>query len=155
MANCAKCGAPLNAGARQCGACGTPLIVAGGAPDAPGAGSASQSNVLALVAYLTGGIAGIFFIVAEQYKSDKFLRFHSFQSIFFCIANIAFWILFSIIGGIIAAATLGIGGLILAPVALLVGLGLTGYWIFLMYKAYKNERYMIPFIGGLAAKQAG
>jgi len=29
------------------------------------------------------------------------------------------------------------------------------YCVFLMYKAYNNEKYMIPYIGPLAAKQAG
>jgi uncharacterized membrane protein len=28
-------------------------------------------------------------------------------------------------------------------------------WLFMMYKAYNNERFMLPFIGVLAAKQAG
>ncbi len=156
MAACAKCGATLGEGATFCGSCGTPVGGAAGGP-APAAAPASgaQSNVLAMVAYLTGGIAGIFFIVTDQYKNDKFLRFHSFQSIFFSVANIAFWILFSILGGIITAVTMGFGGLILAPLAGLVGLALMVYWIFLMIKAYNNQRYMIPFIGGLAAKQAG
>ncbi len=156
MANCAKCGATLNEGATFCGSCGAP--VGSSAPSAGGptpAGAASQSNVLALLAYLTGGIAGIFFIVGEEYKNDKFLRFHSFQSIFFSIANVAFWVIFSIIGGIITAVTLGFGGLILAPLAGLIGLALLAFWIFVMYKAYNNERYMIPVIGALAAKQAG
>ncbi len=156
MAACAKCGATLGEGATFCGSCGTPVggAAAGSAPAAAPA-SGAQSNVLAMVAYLTGGIAGIFFIVTDQYKNDKFLRFHSFQSIFFSAANIAFWILFSIVGGIVTAATLGFGGLIMAPLAGLVGLALMVYWIFLMIKAYNNQRYMIPFIGGLAAKQAG
>lgn len=156
MAACAKCGASLSEGATFCGSCGTPVGGAAAAP-APAAAPASgaQSNVLALVAYLTGGIAGIFFIVSDQYKNDKFLRFHSFQSIFFSVANIAFWIIFSILAGILTAVTLGFGGLILAPLAGLVGLAIMVYWIFLMVKAYNNQRYMIPFIGGLAAKQAG
>jgi len=34
-------------------------------------------------------------------------------------------------------------------------LAILAYWIFLMYKAYNNEYYKVPFIGDLAAKQAG
>ncbi len=111
MAACAKCGAALGEGATFCGSCGTPVggSAAGSAPAAAPA-SGAQSNVLALVAYLTGGIAGIFFIVTDQYKNDKFLRFHSFQSIFFSVANIAFWILFSIVGGIVTAVAGGAVG---------------------------------------------
>ena len=157
MANCAKCGVTLSDGATFCGSCGTPVAAAGGNPPAPAAApaSSSQSNILALVAYLTAGIAGIIFIIGEQYKGDKFLRFHSFQSVFFSLANIALWIVLSILGSILTAVTLGFGALLLIPLFGLVGLAIFAYWIFLMYKAYNNERYMIPFIGGLAAKQAG
>jgi uncharacterized membrane protein len=37
----------------------------------------------------------------------------------------------------------------------LVELGFFLLWLFLMYKAYKNERVLLPIIGPLAAKQAG
>jgi uncharacterized membrane protein len=43
----------------------------------------------------------------------------------------------------------------MALVGLLISLLILVYWIFLMYKAYNNEQYMIPYIGQLAAKQAG
>jgi len=157
MSFCAKCGAQLAEGATFCGQCGSPAGAAAGSSAAPAttAASSSQSNVLALVAYLTGGIAGIIFIVGEQYKNDKFLRFHSFQSVFFSIANIVIWIALSILGSILTAVTLGFAAFILLPLYGIVGLALLGLWVFLMYKAYNNERYMIPFIGNLAAKQAG
>jgi uncharacterized membrane protein len=158
MAVCAKCGATLSEGAGFCGSCGTPVSAAGGVPTpaaAPPGPTTYQSNLFALLAYLTMGIAGIVFIVTDEYKNDKFLRFHSFQSVFFMIAVIAFWIVFGILATIITAITLGFGGLIILPLVGLIGLVLFAYWIFLMYKAYNNELYMIPFIGQLAAKQAG
>jgi len=40
-------------------------------------------------------------------------------------------------------------------VGFLIWLAILAYWIFLMYKAYNTELYKIPFIGDLAAKQAG
>jgi uncharacterized membrane protein len=36
----------------------------------------------------------------------------------------------------------------------LVGLAFFGLWIFMMYKAYNNQRVMLPVIGDLAQKQA-
>ena len=30
-----------------------------------------------------------------------------------------------------------------------------GYWLYLMYQAYSNREYRIPFLGDLAAKQVG
>jgi uncharacterized membrane protein len=44
--------------------------------------------------------------------------------------------------------------IILGPISALVSLAAFLLWIFLMYKAYKNERYMIPVIGEFAARQA-
>lgn len=157
MAFCAKCGAALTEGATFCGSCGAPAGAAGGTPGAgtAAASSAMASNVAATLSYVLGFITGVLFLVLDPYKNDKFVRFHSFQSIFFSVANIAFWILFSILSSILTTITLGFGALILLPLVGLIGLAIFVYWIFLMYKAYNNERYMIPFIGGLAAKQAG
>jgi len=42
----------------------------------------------------------------------------------------------------------------MAALGHLISLAILVYWIFLMYKAYTNERYHVPFIGDLAAKQA-
>jgi uncharacterized membrane protein len=49
----------------------------------------------------------------------------------------------------------GILGIVMAILGLLIFLGILVYWIFLMYNAYSNEKYMIPYIGKLAAQQAG
>jgi uncharacterized membrane protein len=51
--------------------------------------------------------------------------------------------------------SLGILAMVMGLVGLLISLAILAYWIFLMYKAYNNELYKIPFIGDLAAKQAG
>ena len=48
-----------------------------------------------------------------------------------------------------------IGPLLIMVIYMVLGLGLFGMWIFLMYKAYNKEKFVIPFIGPLAEKQAG
>jgi uncharacterized membrane protein len=45
--------------------------------------------------------------------------------------------------------------MLMGLLGLVVTLAILAYWIFLMYKAYNNELYKIPFIGDLAAKQVG
>ena len=114
-----------------------------------------SSNVAGLLTYILGLITGIIFLVLEPYKNDKFVRFHAFQSIFFNVAWIVIWIVFSIVSSILTAVTAGFGGLVILPIWGLLLLAFLAYWLFLMYKAYNNERYMVPFIGELAAKQAG
>lgn len=156
MPFCAKCGAQLGEGATFCGSCGAPAGSAGVSPTVPAASGAAMSpNVAGLLAYVLGFITGIIFLVIEPYKNDKFVRFHAFQSIFFNVALIVFWIAFSIMASILGFMSLGILAVLMAGLGLLFSLAILAYWIFLMYKAYNNERYMIPFIGSLAAKQAG
>lgn len=163
MANCTKCGAVLSAGATFCGSCGTPVTGTAPAstprPGAPAAGTTTSggltSNVAGALAYLFGFITGIVFLVIDPFKNDKFVRFHAFQSIIFNVAVIVLWIVFAIISGILSYITAGIAGLILFPISMLLWLAMMAFWVFLMYKAYNNERFMIPIIGALAAKQAG
>jgi uncharacterized membrane protein len=129
---------------------------AAGAPAPPAAaGTAMASNVAGLLTYILGFITGIIFLVIEPYKNDKFVRFHAFQSIFFNVALIVFWIAYMIVTSVLTFVTLGILAMVMGLLGLLISLAILAYWIFLMYKAYNNEYYKIPFIGDLAAKQAG
>jgi uncharacterized membrane protein len=155
MAFCAKCGAQLAEGVIFCGSCGAPVGAAPGAAPPAAAGSTMASNVAGLLTYILGFITGIIFLVIDPYKDDKFVRFHAFQSIFFNVAIIAFWIAYTILSTILGIVSFGLLGIVMGLVGLVIALAILVYWIFLMYKAYNNERYMIPFIGPLAAKQAG
>ena len=159
MAFCAKCGAALTEGVTFCGGCGAPVgAVAPGAP-APAASAAvpgaMAANVAGLLTYVLGFITGIIFLVLEPYNRDKFVRFHAFQSIFFNVAIIVFWIAYTIVSTVLGVVSFGIIGIVMAILGLLIFLGILVYWVFLMYKAYNNEKYMIPYIGKLAAQQAG
>jgi len=156
MAFCAKCGTPLAEGISFCASCGTPVGSAAGGPATPAAaGTAMASNVAGLLTYILGFITGIIFLVIEPYKNDKFVRFHAFQSIFFNVALIVFWIAYMIVASILGFVSLGILTIVMGLVGLVISLAILAYWIFLMYKAYNNELYKIPFIGDLAAKQVG
>jgi len=164
MAFCVKCGAQLGEGTSFCPACGSPAGSAAGGPAAPVAGGAAapavsstamSSNVAGLLTYILGFITGIIFLVIEPYKYDKFVRFHAFQSIFFNVALVVFWIAYTILGSILGLVSLGFLTVVLGLVGLLITLAILAYWIFLMYKAYNREMYKIPFIGDLAAKQVG
>ena len=113
------------------------------------------SNVAGLLTYILGFITGIIFLVIEPYKNDKFVRFHAFQSIFFNVALVVFWIAYTILTSVLGFVSLGILAVVMGLVGVLISLAILAYWIFLMYKAYNNELYRIPFIGDLAAKQVG
>jgi uncharacterized membrane protein len=157
MANCAKCGASLLEGAAFCGSCGAPVAAAGtAAPPAAAPSSASSggltSNVAGALAYFTI-IPAIIFLVVEPYNRDRFVKFHAFQSLFFNLA----WVVL-VIGMMIVSFIIGmipvVGGIIALLLWLVIGLGGFALWVFVMYKAYNQEKYMLPVIGKLADQQA-
>ncbi|HLI34824.1 MAG TPA: hypothetical protein VKW70_07245 [Terriglobia bacterium] len=113
------------------------------------------SNVAGVLAYIVGFITGIIFLAIEPYKRDAFVRFHAFQSIFLSVACILCAIGWAILSGILFAVSLGFLWHFVFLAWLLIRLGFFILWLFMMYKAYNNERYMLPIIGPLAAKQAG
>lgn len=113
-----------------------------------------DENVAAALCYALGLLSGIAFLVIEPFNRNKTIRFHAFQSIFFAVGYIVFWIIFSIFTAILRS--LLNYSLWFIPNLLSLGLSLAffGIWLFLMYKAYNRERFKIPVLGDLAEKQA-
>ena len=106
------------------------------------AASGLSDNAAGAIAYITI-IPAILFLVLAPYNEKPFVKFHAWQSLFFNIAFIAAHIILGIIPVI--------GWLIL----LLLDIGFLILWIIVLLKASKGEKYKLPFIGDLAAKQAG
>ena len=105
-----------------------------------------------MLAYFTI-IPAIIFLVLEPYNKDRFVRFHSFQSLFFHVAWIVAWIAMIILGMVLG--TIPVVGLIihlLLDLALFIG----GFivWVVLVIKAYGNKEYHLPVIGDMAEQQA-
>ena len=116
-------------------------------------GAPLASNVGGLLTYVpfVGWIIAIVFLVIEPYRNDKFVRFHAFQSLFFAVFCFLFyWVL----NGLVFSAGFGVGFWALWPLWWLIRMAIFVCWLFLMYKAYNNERFKLPVIGDLAAKQA-
>jgi uncharacterized membrane protein len=148
MAFCSACGAQIPAGATACPACSGS---AGGPARAQAAGSGLTDNVAGLLAYLV--IPAIVFLVQPPYNRNRFIRFHSFQAIFYWAAMVALEIAVSIVSSILWSI-LPFLAMIMVPIRLIVGLGGFILWIVLLLKAYQGEMFKIPFIGDIAEKQA-
>jgi uncharacterized membrane protein len=176
MSFCQTCGSSLPDGSPTCTACGAsqgvaassaaPGAMPGSAPipgpvpsampaPMPAAGAGLTPNVAGALAYLVGAITGILFLVIDPFKTDRFVRFHAFQSIFFNLAWIAFWIVWMIVGLMLGAISHGLFFIIQLPINLLVTVGGFCIWIYLMYSAYQGKTFQLPIIGALAATQAG
>jgi uncharacterized membrane protein len=123
------------------------------APASGGGGGGLEPNIAAVLGYFFWPLA-IVWLVVDPYKSDRFVRFHSFQTLGLVVTMIALSIV-ATIGMTILMFIPYIGpiiGLLIWPVVIL---GMFILWIFLMYKAYNKEMWKIPVIGNFAEKQAG
>ena len=150
MAFCPNCGAQVEG--KFCGSCGKPIGEATGSPaGATASAGGLQDNVAAALCYLLGVITGVLFLVIEPYNKNRDIRFHAFQSIFFCIAIFVVYILLTIIGVILPL----VGSIVAGLVSLVVWLGSLVLWLLLMWKAYNRQKWVLPVIGPMAEKQAG
>jgi len=149
---CSSCGSPLAEGAITCGSCGKAAVqpVGGGAAAVPAAAAGTgglTDNVAGLLAYITI-IPAIIFLVIEPYNKNRFVRFHSWQCLFFAGA------LFVLHLGLSIFTIVPVLALVTFPLHLLVSLGGFILWIILLMKANQGQMYKLPVIGDLAEKQA-
>jgi uncharacterized membrane protein len=111
------------------------------------AGGGLTDNVAGMLAYVTI-IPAIIFLVMAPYNRSKFVRFHSFQCIFFWVGVTAICIALSFVGMI---PVIGLLTLFILP---LIGIGALIVWIILLMKANQGLMFKLPVIGDMAEKQA-
>ncbi len=150
MAFCPGCGTQVADGTTFCPSCGKPISAAAAtgtaaapapAQAAPVASSGGMTdNVAGLLAYLF--ITAIIFLLIEPYNKNKFVRFHSWQSI--ALGGV------SIVGHIVLMF-IPVVGWIIAP---FFGLAILIVAIIAAVKAYQNQMWKLPVLGDFAEKQA-
>jgi uncharacterized membrane protein len=111
-------------------------------------GAGLADNVAGALAYVTI-IPAIVFLVVEPFNRKRFVRFHSFQCIFFWVAWMVLWIVLSIIAHI---PFLGWATYLIWPLISLIGFII---WLILVLKAYQGQMFKLPVIGDMAEQQAG
>ncbi len=114
-----------------------------------------DTNVGAMLCYLPiCGISLIYsIIVLVTDKSNKFVRFHAFQSLLLTVAYIIAIVAVAIVGGgLVAATNSGILGLLVSLLYFVVIIGFLGLMIFGCIKAYQNNSFKLPVIGDMADK---
>ena len=145
MAFCNMCGAQIADGTTRCSVC------AGKVATVPASTTASAGgltdNMAGMLAYMTI-IPAIIFLVVEPYNKNRFVRFHSFQSIFFYLAVFAIHVVLSMITVVPFMVVITI------PLHTLVFLGTIVLVVVLAIKANSGQMYKLPVIGDLAEKQA-
>ncbi|MGH9512131.1 MAG: DUF4870 domain-containing protein [Terriglobales bacterium] len=141
-ASCLNCGAQLRDSGQPCPVC------------EPGQSLAPE---LTLADRLTGAFAYFTFIPATvflllgRYKAHRFIRFHSFQSIFLTALAVllaaAFWSAFAIFSFVPFLVAPLLGAIACAGCLL--------FWIVLLVKAFQGRKFKFPWIGDLAERLSG
>jgi uncharacterized membrane protein len=96
-----------------------------------------DENLAGALAYGLGWITGALVLLLEP--TNKFVRFHAWQSIFvFGTLSVAWFVAVSIplLGWIVAFV-------VIPPLSAVL-------WLILMYKAYNGDRYKLPYAGDMA-----
>lgn len=101
---------------------------------------AKKESILGGSCYIAGVLFPILFLMAEPFKSNRFVRFHAFQAtLFWAIICILLWVdsypRWNSLAGI------------LWPIVLVT-------WIVTMVKAYRGKEFHLPIIGNLAERLA-
>lgn len=151
---CPNCGA--QADGKFCAKCGAAIQPAGGATASTGTGSNAPPvftapgltmNIVAALCYLIPVVCPLIFLLVDPYKTDRTVRFSALQSLFFSVAcffvNRLVWLVLPTTSWQLASTLSGLLGL--AELALV---------LFLAFKAFQNEKILLPLIGPLAQKQA-
>lgn len=147
MAFCNMCGTQIADGSTTCAACASRAAAGVGSVATAAPPQGLTDNVAGLLAYITI-IPAIVFLVVAPYNRNRFVRFHSFQCLFFAGALFLIHVALSIVTFVPFLA------LITLPLHLLVSLAGFIIWIVLLLKANQGQMYKLPVIGDLAEKQA-
>ncbi len=108
-------------------------------------------NVAGLLCYVPCCIGLVFSIVAAiAEKSNKFVRFHAFQSLLLHAVAIVLGIGLNFLQIALSAVDLGAVGLLLSLVGMVVGVAFLAMAVFMMIKANGNEEFELPVIGPMA-----
>jgi uncharacterized membrane protein len=103
-----------------------------------------DENIEGVLCYVLGWITGLVFLLLE--KESRFVRFHAMQSLLFSLSIMVVMVVVNIVIGVLQLPILA-----LIPTGLSVGI--LFLWILLLYKAFQGERYKLPIVGEIAAKQ--
>lgn len=140
MAFCAQCGSEVQG--NFCARCGARQN------SRTGAFGQVDENIVGAACYLFWAMTGVLFLVLEPYNRSQFVRFHAFQSI---LTFIALFLGFAMLRGLAFLPVIGLPFGVMAVLYPVAGFAL---WLFLIYKAYKRERWMLPVIGPFAGSLA-
>jgi len=145
--SCIQCSAEMPDDAAFCPGCGRRMIAVPGAVANTGF---LKQNFAGALAYFTF-VPALLFLGIMPFKRNRFVRFHSFQSIYLVIAGALVALVMRLVFPVLALIP-RMGYLFAWLVALLSVLALTLLWAVAVVKALQGELFKLPVIGGLAER---
>jgi uncharacterized membrane protein len=128
-----------------CPACGLSLAETPGAID-------SRDRALGALAYV-GLIPAVVLLLIPALRGNRFVRFHSWQSVLFTIASTLLGLALKLL--FVVLAILPVVGFLLAWLSLGIGsMGIFILWLVLLVKAALGNYYQLPLIGPFAEQLA-
>jgi uncharacterized membrane protein len=146
--SCPDCAAQMPSTAAFCPACG----IAMRPEKTPTTVGPFAENVAGALAYFTF-IPAIIFLTRPPYKNNRFVRFHSAQSLLLWIAGIAFAVVLKLAGAVLFFVPVA-GPLFVVLTYVVAGLAIFMIWVVLVVKALQEEEYGLPILGALAERYA-
>jgi uncharacterized membrane protein len=130
----------------------------------PGCGRAmrpverARGTVGALPETLAGALAyfllpAIVFLLVKPYNQNRFVRFHSFQSLGVCLVVLVAGALLRVVGFVLFFIP-ALGPLLVGLVSMVVILAFIVVWAVLVVKALQGEMFKLPVVGEFAERKA-
>ena len=136
-----------------CPGCGARVAAATPATTVPcGITAGLGDNIAGALAYFV--LPAAIFVLVDPFKRSRFIRFHSFQALFLAAAAIVGSLVLRLVVAILGLIP-ALGQFIVLLILMVVGIGCLVFWVVLLVKALQGELFKLPFIGPLAARQAG
>jgi len=113
---------------------------------------ATPEPIAGVLAYFTF-VPALIFLLVDPYKKNRFVRFHSFQSIAVFVAVVVV-----AVATRVAAVVLGhipvLGPLLIVLLFVILALGFFILWLLMLVKALQGEMFKLPLIGHYAERRA-
>lgn len=103
-----------------------------------------DKDLYGALAYATP-VPALAFLLIEPYRSNPFVRFHSYQCLLLTLA-----------AALLAAVSsvLAVFHFLEALLSYILQLGLLAAWAFAAYRAWQGQRLRLPVVGDIAARHA-
>ena len=105
------------------------------------------------VAYLTF-LPALLFLLLQRYRENSFVRFHSVQCLLCWLVGVAVTVLLRLFNLLLMFVPV-VGPLLSFLLLAMIVLATVLIWVVLLVKAFRGERFALPWIGGIAEQYSG